>query len=62
VGTRAFTDGKEGGFAQTGMTYSDFVFFMLAEEDKTSEASLRYWYRYIKPIYNIIYTLPPSHA
>lgn len=43
VGCRAFSDGKEGGFQNTGMTYSDFVYFMLAEEDKGSEASLRYW-------------------
>lgn len=43
VGCRAFSDGREGGFQNTGMTYSDFVYFMLAEEDKGSEASLRYW-------------------
>lgn len=43
VGARAFTDGKEGAFGASGMTYSDFVYFMLAEEDKTSEASLSYW-------------------
>lgn len=43
VGARAFTDGKEGSFGAAGMTYSDFVYFMLAEEDKTSEASLCYW-------------------
>ena len=27
------------------MSFADFVFFMLSEEDKTSEASLRYWFR-----------------
>lgn len=43
VGARAFTDGKEGAFGPAGMTYSDFVYFMLAEEDKTNEASLCYW-------------------
>eukprot|EP00602_Paraphysomonas_sp_CaronLab_P009085 CAMPEP_0185026688 /NCGR_PEP_ID=MMETSP1103-20130426/11010_1 /TAXON_ID=36769 /ORGANISM="Paraphysomonas bandaiensis, Strain Caron Lab Isolate" /LENGTH=626 /DNA_ID=CAMNT_0027560353 /DNA_START=56 /DNA_END=1936 /DNA_ORIENTATION=- len=44
VGCRAFSDGKEGGYNAGGMTYSDFVYFMLAEEDKTSEASLSYWF------------------
>jgi len=27
-----------------GMTYPDFIFFMLSEEDKSSECALRYWY------------------
>jgi serine/threonine-protein phosphatase 2A regulatory subunit B'' len=27
-----------------GMTYPDFIYFMLSEEDKTSENSLRYWF------------------
>jgi len=45
VGCRAFTDGKEGGFFHSGMTYSDFIYFMLAEEDKSSLPSLTYWYR-----------------
>ena len=45
VGCRAFTDGKEGGFRHSGMTYSDFIYFMLAEEDKSSLPSLTYWYR-----------------
>ncbi len=44
VGTRVFTDGQVGGFDSTGMTYPDFVFFMLSEEDKSSEMALRYWY------------------
>jgi serine/threonine-protein phosphatase 2A regulatory subunit B'' len=45
VGCRAFTDGKEGGFRLSGMTYSDFIYFMLAEEDKSTLPSLTYWYR-----------------
>jgi len=44
VGLRVFSDGKVGGFKSTGMSYSDFIFFMLAEEDKTSEVALRYWF------------------
>lgn len=28
------------------MGYEDFVFFILAEEDKSSEPSLEYWYIY----------------
>jgi alanyl-tRNA synthetase len=32
------------GYDKTGMPFADFIFFMLAEEDKTSEASLRYWF------------------
>ncbi len=43
VGCRAFTDGREGAFRQTGMTYSDFIYFMLAEEDKASDAAISYW-------------------
>lgn len=59
LGTRAFTDGFEGGFlseeaspdsgedggggGSSGMTYPDFIYFMLSEEDKTNENSLRYW-------------------
>ena len=26
------------------MSYEDFVYFILAEEDKSSEPSLEYWY------------------
>ena len=44
VGLRPFSDGREGGFGQTGMSFPDFIFFMLAEEDKSSEAALRYWW------------------
>ena len=42
---RAFQDGCEGGLRRTGMPYPDFVFFMLAEEDKTTEQSIRYWFK-----------------
>jgi Ca2+-binding EF-hand superfamily protein len=45
VGTRVFSDGEIGGFEGSGMSYPDFIFFMLSEEDKTSECSLRYWFR-----------------
>jgi serine/threonine-protein phosphatase 2A regulatory subunit B'' len=44
VGNRVFSDGKIGSFKQTGMSFPDFIFFMLSEEDKTSERSLRYWF------------------
>jgi serine/threonine-protein phosphatase 2A regulatory subunit B'' len=44
VGQRVFSDGKEGGFGRNGMAYPDFVYMMLAEEDKTSITSLRYWF------------------
>ena len=27
-----------------GMTYPDFIYFMLSEEDKTNECALRYWF------------------
>lgn len=45
-GRRAFTDGKQGYISDgaVGMTFADFVFFMLAEEDKTTAASLKYWF------------------
>jgi len=29
------------------MSYEDFVFFMLCEEDKTTDRSLTYWFRVI---------------
>lgn len=44
VGVRAFADGSEGSFRNTGMAYADFVYFMLAEEDKGNEASIAYWF------------------
>lgn len=36
---RKFTSKVEG-----KMGYEDFIYFMLSEEDKTSEPSLEYWY------------------
>lgn len=45
VGVRVFTDGQIGGFEDGGMTYPDFIFFMLSEEDKTTDGSLQYWFR-----------------
>lgn len=44
VGQRPFSDGREGGFGASGMSFPDFIYFMLAEEDKSSEAALRYWF------------------
>ena len=44
MGLKAFSDGKMGGFRQSGMTYSDFIYFMLSEEDKSNEPALRYWF------------------
>jgi len=44
VGTKVFTDGQIGGF-ENGLSYPDFIFFMLSEEDKTTECSLAYWFR-----------------
>lgn len=44
VGMRAFSDGEQGGFEAEGMTYPDFIYFMLSEEDKGNQASLRYWF------------------
>lgn len=50
---RAFADGGCGASLRRlhphdedadALTYSDFVYLMLAEEDKTNEASLRYWF------------------
>lgn len=48
TGCRVFSDGREGGFGSAaaggGMLYPDFVFFMLAEEDRSTPAALRYWF------------------
>jgi serine/threonine-protein phosphatase 2A regulatory subunit B'' len=44
VGTKVFSDGQVGGFEESGMSYPDFIFFMLSEEDKSSEVALRYWF------------------
>lgn len=39
-----FSDGVEGDFRDIGgMNFIDFVFFMLSEEDKTSDTALNYW-------------------
>lgn len=43
VGYRVFSDGQWSGFTE-GMTYQDFIYFMLSEEDKTSPNALRYWF------------------
>lgn len=42
-GTRVFLDGRVG-FRRSGMSYPDFVYFMLAEEEKACESSIRYWF------------------
>ena len=44
VGHIVFSDGDLGGLKRTGVGYPDFVYFMLAEEDKTSETSIKYWF------------------
>jgi len=47
VGTRPFEDGLGGKRVvreREKMLYEDFIFFMLSEEDKGNEASLRYWF------------------
>ena len=44
VGTRVFSDGLTSGFKNVGMTFPDFIYFMLAEEDKTLDVSLQYWF------------------
>jgi serine/threonine-protein phosphatase 2A regulatory subunit B'' len=44
VGTKVFTDGQVGGFNTTGMGYPDFIFFMLSEEDKSTDCALKYWF------------------
>jgi hypothetical protein len=44
-------EGSGGGAAGVGnsgggsMSYEDFVYFILSEEDKTTDASLDYWFR-----------------
>jgi hypothetical protein len=48
VGNRAFSDGVGEGFQggrgrQSGMTIPDFIYFMLAEEDKTSVPAIKFW-------------------
>ena len=39
---RKFTSKAEG-----KMSYEDFVYFILSEEDKSSEPSIDYWYAFI---------------
>lgn len=36
------------------MGYEDFVYFMLSEEDKSSEPSLEYWYLCIPYFYDLV--------
>ena len=44
MGMRVFSDGIEGEFKSSGMGFVDFIYFMLSEEDKTTDTSLAYWY------------------
>ena len=37
-------DRKPDRAGKTGMTYDDFVYFLLAEEDKQSFPALQYWF------------------
>lgn len=39
---RPFTSGQRG-----KMGYEDFICFLISEEDKTSEAALRYWFNVV---------------
>jgi serine/threonine-protein phosphatase 2A regulatory subunit B'' len=45
VGTRAFSDGHDGEFMRSGLSFPDFIFFMMSEEDKTMEQALEYWFK-----------------
>ena len=53
VGERAFSDGGRGfrtrnpltSKQSTGMSYADFVYFMMSDIDKTTTVSLKYWFR-----------------
>ena len=45
VGSRPFTDGREGGFRDDGLSFSDFIYFVISEEDKTTIQSLTYWFK-----------------
>jgi hypothetical protein len=67
VGTKVFSDGQVGGFGAAGMSYPDFIFFMLSEEDKSSESALKYWYDFcdwfLCVFYSrILFPLPGSRA
>lgn len=39
------SSGNLGTTTAYGMSYPDFIFFMLSEEDKTSECALSYWFK-----------------
>lgn len=39
------SSGSLGSTAAYGMSYPDFIFFMLSEEDKTSDCALSYWFK-----------------
>jgi hypothetical protein len=36
------------------MSYPDFIFFMLSEEDKSSQVALRYWYVRATMLYELL--------
>ena len=38
---------KKAKLTEDKMSYEDFVWFMLSEEDKTTERSLQYWFSII---------------
>lgn len=47
VGPRPFPQGRrneDGSDPRATMTYEDYVYFMLSEEDRGNEHSLRYWF------------------
>lgn len=47
VGPRPFPQGRrneDGSDPRASMTYEDYVYFMLSEEDRGNEHSLRYWF------------------
>ena len=44
-GVRPFGRMQGGSQERATMGFEDFVYFMLSEEDKTNEQSLRYWFR-----------------
>lgn len=44
MGERAFGDGCLG-MGEDGMSYADFVFFMLSETDMTTPQAVKYWFR-----------------
>ena len=44
VGSRAFPELRPAARQQPTLSYPDFIYFFLSEEDKTSDAGLRYWF------------------